>query len=129
MFTLTINGNTPEELFANLKSLAANLTPATVFTPGAAPSPSAPIAPIATIAPAPAAYQTAATTVDNPVPTAAPQYTLEMIATAGTALVDAGKMEALCALLGKYGIDSLVKLDPSQYGAFATDLRGLGAQL
>lgn len=63
------------------------------------------------------------------VPTAAPTYTLEMIATAGTALVDAGKMDPLCNLLTKYGIDSITKLDPAQYGFFATELRTLGAQI
>ena len=63
------------------------------------------------------------------VPTAAPQYTLEMIAKAGTALVDAGKMDALCGLLAKYNVDALTSLDPAQYGAFATELRALGAQI
>lgn len=64
-----------------------------------------------------------------PVPTATPQYTLEMIAVAGSALIDAGKLDALMALLGKYGVDSLTNLDPSQYGAMATDLRALGARI
>jgi len=63
------------------------------------------------------------------VPTAPPQYTLEMIARAGTALVDAGKMDALCNLLAKYQVEALTALDSSQYGAFATDLRALGAQI
>ena len=64
-----------------------------------------------------------------PVPTAAPAYTLEMIATAGTALIDAGKMEPLTDLIARYGISSITELDPSQYGAFATELRALGAQI
>ena len=63
------------------------------------------------------------------VPTAAPQYTLEMIAKAGTALVDAGKMDDLCNLLAKYNVDALTSLNPAQYGAFATELRALGAQI
>ena len=63
------------------------------------------------------------------VPTAAPTFTLEAIATAGTALVDAGKMDLLMGVLAKYGIDSISKLDPSQYGIFATELRALGAQI
>lgn len=63
------------------------------------------------------------------VPTAAPTFTLEAIATAGTALVDAGKMDLLMGVLAKYGIDSITKLDPSQYGIFATELRALGAQI
>ena len=52
-----------------------------------------------------------------------------MIARAGTALVDAGKMDALCGLLAKYGVEALTALDPAQYGNFANDLRALGAQI
>lgn len=106
----------------------------------------APVQPIAPQTPAPVNYPTVAPTAPlvqaqmpitpptaipaaNPVPTGAPQYTLEMIATAGTALVDAGKMDMLCALLTKYGIDSITKLDPAQYGVFAMELRTLGAQI
>ena len=52
-----------------------------------------------------------------------------MIATAGTALIDAGKMKLLTDLIARYGISSITELDPSQYGAFATELRALGAQI
>ena len=67
--------------------------------------------------------------VASAVPTGAPTYTLDMIATAGSALVDAGKMDALCGLLAKYGVEALTALDPAQYGNFANDLRALGAQI
>ena len=63
------------------------------------------------------------------IPTASPQYTLEMIAKAGTALVDAGKMDALRDLLAKHQVDAITALNPSQYGVFATELRALGAQI
>lgn len=63
------------------------------------------------------------------VPTAMPQYTLDDLAKAGTALVDAGKMNELLALLTKFGVDALTNLNPSQYGAMATELRNLGAQI
>ncbi len=62
-------------------------------------------------------------------PTGTPTYTLDMIASAGAALVDAGKMDALCGLLEKYGVNVITALDASQYGAFAADLRALGAQI
>lgn len=75
------------------------------------------------VAPAPA--QSAPTQV----PTAAPQYTLEMIAKAGTALIDAGKMAELSALLAKYGVEALTTLDPAHYGAFAAELRAMGASI
>ena len=73
--------------------------------------------------------QPQAAPVAQPVPTGAPAYTLEMIATAGTALIDAGKMDQLLNLLGKYGVEALTALDPSQYGSFANELRALGAQI
>ena len=67
---------------------------------------------------------------DSAVPVAgAPAYTLDQLAKAGAALVDAGKMESLMALLAKYGVQAVTQLPPAQYGAFATELRALGAQI
>ena len=74
-------------------------------------------APVANTAPAPTA------------PTSAPQYTLDMIATAGSALIDAGKMDQLMQLLGKFGVASLTELAPESYGAVAGELRALGATI
>lgn len=72
-----------------------------------------------------------------PVPTAEPapapvptkKYTREEIATAGSALVTQGKMNELLALLQKYGVQSVAQLGEAQYGAFAEDLKALGAAL
>lgn len=61
--------------------------------------------------------------------TTAPAYTMDQISKAGASLVDAGKMEQLLALLGKYGIQAITQLQPDQYGVFATELRTLGAQI
>ena len=108
-----------------------NPTPAPVAAPTQAPgaplsaTPAANV-PVAPIAQAPVMPQQPAAPA---VPTGAPTYTLEMIARAGTALVDAGKMDALCGLLAKYGVEALTALDPAQYGNFANDLRALGAQI
>ncbi len=63
------------------------------------------------------------------VPTSAPAYTLDMISRAGAALLDAGKMNEVCGLLAKYGANAITALNPAQYGAFANDLRALGAQI
>ena len=71
----------------------------------------------------------AETTAAPAVPTAAPQYTLDMIATAGSALIDAGKMDQLMGLLGKFGVASLTELAPESYGAVANELRALGAAI
>ncbi len=93
-------------------------------------APAAPVTPAAAVPTAPVAPAPVPTAPVAPVvPTGAPTYTLEQIAAAGTALVDAGKMDALLALLGRYGVDSITKIKPEQYGAFATDLRTLGAQI
>lgn len=58
-----------------------------------------------------------------------PTYTLDQISRAGASLVDAGKMQQLLELLGRYGVQAVTQLKPEQYGAFATELRGLGAQI
>lgn len=98
-------------------------TPAPVAAPASAPAPAPtpaapPVTPMPTVAaPAPA------------VPVTAPTYTLDQIAKAGANLVDAGKMEQLLALLTKYGVQAVTQLTPDQYGAFATELRALGAQI
>lgn len=81
----------------------------------------------------PASAPSGVSTHSNPafaVPVAeVPAYTLDQISRAGASLVDAGKMEPLQALLGRYGVQAITQLRPETYGAFATDLRGLGAQI
>lgn len=116
-----------------------NPTPAPVATPAQAPgaplsatpaqtaTPIAPTVPVA--APAPAAAPAANVAPAPAVPTSAPQYTLDMIATAGSALIDAGKMDQLMQLLGKFGVASLTELAPESYGAVANELRALGAAI
>ena len=104
---------TPAQTATPIAPTAPAVAPAPAVTPAA----NVPVAPVAQAPVAPA------------VPTGAPTYTLEMIARAGTALVDAGKMDALCGLLAKYGVEALTALDPAQYGNFANDLRALGAQI
>lgn len=96
-------------------------TPAQTAAPGA---PTVPVAP-----PAPTAAPTANAAPAPAVPTSAPQYTLEMIATAGSSLIDAGKMDQLMQLLGKFGVASLTELAPENYGAVAGELRALGATI
>jgi hypothetical protein len=63
-------------------------------------------------------------------PTATPaNFTLEQLAVAATPLMDAGKMDQLTALMARFGVAALTQLNPSQYGAFATELRALGARI
>lgn len=166
MYTLTIDGNTPEELFANLEKMAATnkgVAPVTApqptpqqqpvnptqltapaanayaMPPMAQPPIAAPTAPavpaVANVPTAPAQTYTPptpATPAANPmpaVPASAPTYTLDALARAGATLAQSGKMQEALALLARYGVQTVNQLKPEQYGAFATELRALGAQV
>lgn len=121
--------------------IAQPATPAAPVNPTTAPAPGAPLSatpaqtatPIApavpVAAPAPTVTPAANVTLAPSVPTSAPQYTLDMIATEGSALIDAGKMDQLMGLLGKFGVASLTELAPESYGAVANELRALGAAI
>lgn len=111
---MTTPANTPSAAPATTQP-TANPTMPVAGVPLSA-TPAQPVAPAANAAPA-------------PVPTAAPQYTLDMIATAGSALIDAGKMDQLMQLLAKFGVASLTELAPDNYGAVAMELRTLGAAI
>ena len=88
--------------------------------PAAPTAPSAPAAPTAPVAPAaPAA----------PVPTTQVSYKPDDLARAAMSLMDSGRQPDLISLLGQFGVVSIPDLRPEQYGAFATALRGLGAQI
>jgi len=63
------------------------------------------------------------------VPTAAPTFSLEQLAVAGTQLMDAGHQDKLLSLLSAFGVSALTQLGKDQYGAFATQLRALGAKI
>ena len=119
-----LNITVPNEGTLNFNMPAGNApTPAPVAAPASAPAPApTPAAPPVTPMPTAAAPAPA-------VPVTAPTYTLDQIAKAGANLVDAGKMEQLLALLTKYGVQAVTQLTPDQYGAFATELRALGAQI
>lgn len=107
----------------------APVNPAPV-TPTATPTP-APGPAVA--APAPTAGPASVTPGNTPAPavpvTTTPAYTLDQISRAGASLVDAGKMQQLLELLGRYGVQAVTQLQPEQYGTFATELRALGAQI
>ncbi len=73
--------------------------------------------------------QTPATPVAS-VPLAnASQFSVEQIMTAGATLMDAGKIEDLMNLLRSFGVQAVTELKPEQLGAFATEMRKLGAAI
>ncbi len=125
MFEIKISANSPAELTASLSALAAEMQASVPGTPQQAPPPPSP--PIAAV-PLPAPPVTTSQPPALPV-TAAPNYTLDQIMTAGAALVTAGKQDALVALLGAFGVQAVTQLRPEQLGAFATEMRKLGAQI
>lgn len=88
-----------------------------------------PVPPTQPVQPQPTSQAPVQPAPQAPVATNTPQYTLEDLARAAVPLQDAGRGQDLMALLQKYGVMSMTQLDPSVFGAFATDLRALGAQI
>lgn len=105
---------------------AAQPLPAPAPIPVPAPA-QQPIAPV----PAPVLVQQPIAPVLAPaaVPTAAASYTLDDLARAAMPLMDAGRQAELQQLLQLFGVEALPALQPGQYGAFATKLREMGAQI
>lgn len=92
----------------------------------------------APIVPAPIPQNPAPTTAtphsQNPIPAAAPTtpaaaYTLEQLSLAAAPLMDAGKTEALIALLQSFGVQTLQQLPHERFNDFAVAIRGMGAQI
>lgn len=102
----------------------------------AAPVPTAPMPPQAAVPvqtptvsmPAPVAPAPAPVPVPA-VPTSTVSYTQDDLARAAMTLMDAGRQGELQALLAQFGVATLPNLAPEHYGAFATALRGMGAQI
>ena len=108
----------PADYMPPADTAPAPAAPAPAVTPAPAPAPAPVHAPV-TPAPAPA-----------PVPVApAPTYSRDQIMTAGAALIDAGKINELMGLLNSFGVQAVTQLKQDQLGAFATELRKLGAQI
>jgi hypothetical protein len=81
--------------------------------------PAAPAAPVL-----PAAVPTTSTVL-----TAPHNYTLDELSVAAMFLMDGGRQGDLQQLLTTFGVQSLPALPKEQYGAFATQLRALGARV
>lgn len=68
-------------------------------------------------------------TTPAPIQTTAPSYTMDDLTSAAVMLMDSGRQADLLNLLAQFGVEALPALPQAQYGAFATALRGLGAQI
>ena len=90
-------------------------------------------APVQTIPAQTAPVQTSpiqTASVQTAVPTSTVAYTMDDLARAGMSLMDCGKQAELQKLLKEgFGVDALPQLPKEQYGAFATALREMGAQI
>lgn len=135
------------ELAGAILSLAAAMTGAALPAPAAIPAQLPPAAAVKPATPPPAPVQPPVTPTPTPTPTAAPAptqppaappvvpvaaaptYNRDQIMTAGAALIDAGKINELVGLLNAFGVQAVTQLKQEQLGAFATELRKLGAQI
>lgn len=139
-FTLDVNIHLPAAVLDLLERLSTGhavsgpaVQAASVPAPAAQPSPApVPVTPVPVAQPA-AAPAPVAQPAPAPAPAAAPTtaraFRFEDIQLAATSLCDTGKRAEVLALLAKYGIQALSALPAEQYGAFATELRGLGAKI
>lgn len=127
---VTIPADTAMQI-TGVQSIVAPAPAAQSVTQQVAPAP-APVASTApqAAAPAPVAVtQTTQQAVPAPVAPTAQGITLDAIVQAGARLVEAGQMNQVIALLGKYGVQAVNQIQPPQYEAFAAELRALGAQI
>lgn len=137
MFEVTIKITGLESIAAALNNLAAamagnqGLTTQQPAAPVQQPVPAQQAAltqqaPVQQVAPV---QQPAAPVQQTPVQTSTISYTLDDLARAAMTLMDSGKQAELQQLLAQFGVEALPVLPPQHYGAFATALRGLGAQI
>ena len=117
----------PADYMPPADTAPAPATPAPAVTPAPAPAPAPVQAPVT---PAPVQAPVTPAPAPAPVPVApAPTYSRDQIMTAGAALIDAGKINELMGLLNSFGVQAVTQLKQDQLGAFATELRKLGAQI
>lgn len=138
-----------KDIIDNLKTFShlieGTVTPAHAMAPPVMlyPAPTAPAVSMQTqVAPTQAMQSPAPTApmqmpvpgMQSPIPTAAPTaqpavYTLEQLSLAAAPLMDAGKTDALVALMQSFGVQALQQLPQEKYNDFAVAIRGMGAQI
>ena len=118
MFEINVTVSSPDiikaiELLAN--AIRGDAAPAQKPESAAAPTAPAPVTP----APIPTA------------PVAAPAYTLAQVTKAGAELMQSnpGLQPALAELIHRYGAQTVQEIPQDKLGAFATELRQMGAKI
>lgn len=146
-FTITHRVEAPalveaiNNLAAALSKAPAPVSPVNMTAPvpenAAAQSAPAPMenpttpAPVSSVsAPTPVATPTAPVAAAAPSPVAeAKAVTFDDIVSAGSQLLDAGRMTDLMGLLKGFGVQAITQLKPEQFNDVAVALRGLGAKI
>ena len=103
--------------------------PVNVPAPVPAPTPTPAPMPVATPAQPVVPVQQPATPIAGVPLASAPQFSVDQIMAAGATLMDAGRVEDLMNLLHSFGVQAVMDLKPEQLGAFATEMRKLGAAI
>ena len=114
---------------ATINNLLDAPAPAEQLSPVSGAPADIPITPAMPFAMPPTQQPVLQTPVPALIPTSAPTYTMEQLAVAATQLVDAGRRTELVSLLASFGVQALTALPKEQYGAFATQLRAMGAKI
>lgn len=130
----TINGETvapPHSPASQSQEVSVAATPQPAAPVSAAPlqQPVTPIPVVPVQQPVPSIPTVPSQQANAAVPTSTPSYTADDLAKAAISLMDAGRQNELIALLQQFGVTSVPNLQPAQYGAFATAIRGMGAQI
>lgn len=119
-----------EKLEPSLRSDATQETQPVAVVQQVPMQPAVQTVPTETTAPETPSEQAAPTVQTvTPVVTTAREYTLDDLAAAAMTLMDKGMQPQLQELLKNYGVEAMPQLPKEQYGAFATALRGMGAQI
>lgn len=118
----TVATKTEPEAVSTVPASTKPAAPA-VPQPAQPPVASAPVPTVPQLVPAPAAPPA------STVPTSTVSYTLDDLARAAMPLMDTGRQGDLLGLLATFGVEALPALPQAQYGAFATKLREMGAQI
>lgn len=118
--------------FTPKQDTPAQAAPAPVANPTAAPATNTVngSAPVTTSAPTVAAPTPAPNEAPAPAPAATSKaITFDDIVSAGSQLLDAGRMGDLLNLLKGFGVQAITQLKPEQFPDVAVALRGLGAKI
>ena len=132
--TTNVRGTAPVAQYGSAAPMAAQtlVPPATQTITAPTPTPAAPVNPTQTGYPSmPTSYPSNTAPVAAAPVAQAPTFTLEQVSKAGADLITTqpAKMQDLMALLQQYGVQTIQALPTDKLGAFATALRGMGAQI